>query len=52
MKLTKELKESKTYFMIQAKLQKEILMEIKQLRRDYDDFRRNGSGENPDRKSD
>ena len=32
--IEKELKEFKLYFMIQSKLQKEMLMEIKQLRRD------------------
>ncbi len=32
--IEKYLKDFKLYFMIQAKFQKEILMEIKQLRRD------------------
>lgn len=34
-KIEKELSEIKLYAMIQAKLQKEILMELKQFRRDY-----------------
>ena len=33
-KIEKELKEFKLYFMVQTKLQKEILMELKLIRRD------------------
>ncbi len=51
--IERELKEIKTFTIAQARLQKEILMEIKQLWREINGyFRREQSGKHPNRKSD
>lgn len=51
--MEKELKEIKTFTIAQAQLQKEILIEIKRLRRDINGhFRRNRSRECPEGNSD
>ena len=50
--IEKELSEIKLYTMIQSKLQKEMLIEIKQLRREYGHFRRESTREHSKRESD
>ena len=52
-KIEKELNEMKVYLMVQAKIQKEIMLEIKQLRRDINGhFRRKRFRKHPNRDSD
>ncbi len=51
-KIEKELNEIKTYTMVQSHIQKELLLEIKQLKRDINgNFKRNRPRKHSNRKS-